>query len=140
MTQGECKLCRGQKELRNSHIIPEFLYRPLYDEKSRALELDGESGKQTVFQKGLREPLLCDGCEGVLQRHEHYFSVLWFQASPLPDRVESLWIERDDLDFERFLRFHLSILWRPQFRHCSSFLPSLLAHLKRGSGLSCMAK
>ena len=132
MTQGECKLCRERKDLRNSHIISEFLYRPLYDEKSRALELDGRSGKQRVLQKGLRERLLCDGCERILQRDEHYFSLLWFETSPLPDPVEGLWIERDDLNFERFFRFHLSILWRASVSTLQQFSAVALGPFEEG--------
>lgn len=116
-----CKLCMRERPLRNSHIIPEFLYRPLYDEKSRAQELDGATGKKRVLQKGLQEKLLCDECEGVLQRDEHYFSLLWFESRPLPDPVEAVYIERNDLDFDRFFRFHLSILYRASISSLSPF-------------------
>jgi len=33
-----CRLCQKEKPLVQSHVIPEFLYRPLYDEKHRAVE------------------------------------------------------------------------------------------------------
>jgi len=35
-----CRLCLQERPLRDSHIIPEFLYRPLVDEKHRAAALD----------------------------------------------------------------------------------------------------
>jgi len=31
----KCKICCQQKELRDSHIIPEFFYKPMYDDKHR---------------------------------------------------------------------------------------------------------
>ena len=118
---GVCRLCKQRRELRRSHIIPEFMFRPLYDERSRALELDGASGRRRTLQKGLYEHLLCDSCEGILQREERYFSVLWFQRDPLPDPVQDLYVERRAFDFERFFRFHLSVLWRASVAQSSQF-------------------
>lgn len=93
-------------------MIPELAYRPLYDEHSRAEHLDGATGVRQVVQQGRYERLLCEDCEALFQRHEHYFSLLWFQRDPLPDPVEGLYVERAGFDFGQFLRFHLSILWR----------------------------
>ena len=110
--RGACRLCLKTRELRKSHVIPELAYRPLYDEHSRAEHLDGATGVRKVVQQGRYEKLLCEECEGVFQRHEHYFSLRWFQRDPLPDPVKGLVVERVGFDFDRFLRFHLSILWR----------------------------
>lgn len=107
-----CRLCRQVKPLRRSHVIPELAYRPLYDADSRALHLDGATGKSRKVQQGRYERLLCGDCEGRFQRHEHYFSLLWFQRDPLPDPVEGIYLERSGFDFELFFRFHLSVLWR----------------------------
>ena len=30
-----CRLCKNDEPLQNSHVIPEFLYGPSYDEKHR---------------------------------------------------------------------------------------------------------
>jgi hypothetical protein len=56
--------------------------------------------------------MLCDNCEAVFQRVEHYFAKHWFQLDPLPDSVDSIYVERAGFDFEPYFRFHLSILWR----------------------------
>lgn len=57
--QGICAFCQQARPLRNSHIIPEFLYRTLYDEKHR-FSAYGSDGKAEVVQeqKGTRERLL----------------------------------------------------------------------------------
>lgn len=109
---GKCKLCTKQRELCSSHIIPEFMWKPLYDQESRAVALDGASGRKRTLQKGLREYLLCRECEGVFQEYERWFAGYWFQKQPLPDPVEGLYFELKGFDFEPFFRFHLSILWR----------------------------
>lgn len=56
--------------------------------------------------------MLCDDCEAVFQRVERHFAKHWFQLDPLPDPVDSIYVERTGFDFESYLRFHLSILWR----------------------------
>ena len=62
-----CRLCTLDRGLRNSHIIPESLYKPLYDKKHRAVHLTDFKGtndykKLKPLQKGLREKLLCNEC------------------------------------------------------------------------------
>lgn len=109
---GDCKLCTRRRELCNSHIIPEFMWRPIYDEKSRALALNGATGKKRLLQKGLREYMLCRDCEDILQKDETWFSNYWFQKRPLPNPVEGQYVDLTGFDFEPFFRFHLSILWR----------------------------
>lgn len=109
---GDCRLCTRHKELCYSHIIPEFMWRPLYDEKGRAVALDGASGIKRPLQKGLREYMLCRDCEDIFQRDERWFSVYWFQNCPLPNPAEGLYFQLGGFDFDPFFRFHLSILWR----------------------------
>ena len=53
-----CKLCNKERELRNSHIVPEFFYKEIYDEKHRIFPRK-EGRKYGQMQKGYREPLLC---------------------------------------------------------------------------------
>lgn len=109
---GDCKLCTNRMELCHSHIIPEFMWRPIYDDNSRALTLDGGTGKKRPLQKGLREYMLCRNCEDILQKDETWFSNYWFQNQPLPNPAEGQYVDLNGFDFEPFFRFHLSILWR----------------------------
>ncbi len=53
-----CALCL-ERPLRDSHVIPEFLYKSIYDEKHRfyALAVGEYPGYE---QKGIRESLLCE--------------------------------------------------------------------------------
>jgi hypothetical protein len=69
-----CRLCHSEgEELRFSHILPEFLYKPLRDEKHRyiGLKYSQETGaKRVLLQKGIREYLLCGNCEQVLAKYQ----------------------------------------------------------------------
>ena len=104
---GICKLCREEAELRNSHIVPEFLYTPTYDEKHRALSIEWE--RVRAEQKGWRERLLCDACERQLNDdYEKPMSRDW----PIPARM-TIGNERlTGLDYETVKLFLLSVLWR----------------------------
>lgn len=88
------------------------MWRPIYDEKSRAVALNGGAGTKRVLQKGLREYLFCRDCEEIFQRDEAWFSKYWFQTRPLPNPAEGPYVDLRNFDFEPFFRFHLSILWR----------------------------
>lgn len=113
-TTGYCRLCLRLSELRNSHIIPEFVYKPLYDSRHRFFRLSTEPQQKTTFvQKGLRERLLCEGCEQHLSAYERYASrILPFQVVTDSEKNR----HRSDVvvrvDYGLMKLFQLSILWR----------------------------
>lgn len=108
-----CHLCHNERELRDSHIIPEFLYRPGYDEKHRMEVLDQTTPKARIIQKGLRQELLCEECENLLANsYEDYFSSLWYLQGTLPDSSDGSDWQLRSLDYTQFKLFHLSVLWR----------------------------
>ena len=60
----KCRLCLKEKPIQNSHIIPEFLYKPLYDNLHRFKSLSTLPEIKIEYkQKGIREKLLCRDCE-----------------------------------------------------------------------------
>lgn len=107
-----CRLCLREQPLCASHILPEFVYTPIY-ENHKAVEVARDREKARQFQKGMREHLLCEGCEQKLNVYETYFANLGL------DPVAGL---RDDLarevhaivglDYLKFKLFHVSVLWR----------------------------
>jgi hypothetical protein len=113
-----------------SHIVPEFLYKPHYDEKHRALLFDKRDAPSTMLQKGLRERLLCEGCEARLQVFEDYFARYWFNERALPTRVVGREVTLSGIDYTHFKLFILSIVWRASM---SDLVPemSLGAHEER---------
>ena len=108
-----CKLCLQESALSKSHIIPEFMYRSLYDEKHRFLELSTIKGKKNIFlQKGIRERLLCSNCETNLSKHEHYASSVFQRKKKLSTSSEGNLIYIEGLEYSTLKLFALSILWR----------------------------
>jgi len=97
----------------NSHVIPEFIYSPLYDEKHRLHVFSKSSVRDpAMLQKGIREQLLCIECEGKLSEHERYMSqILSGDLEVKVSRTEKLVI-LEGLNYKQFRLFGLSVLWR----------------------------
>lgn len=109
----KCALCLEEKTLCSSHIIPEFLYKPLYDEKHRFHALSNDPDERNrMLQKGVREYLLCLSCEGKLSIWEKYAAeVLSGKLESTTERVKKL-VVINGVDYKKFKLFQLSILWR----------------------------
>lgn len=108
----QCALCKLDSELRNSHIVPEFIHRPVYDDKHRSLLFGQGESSYRLLQKGLRERLLCDDCEQRIQEFEDYFAQYWYQSHPIPGRIEDAELYLKGFDYRRFKLLMLSIVWR----------------------------
>ena len=109
----ERALCRHDREIRRSHIIPEFLYEAMYDEKHRFHVLSViEDQKDWMEQKGLREHLLCDDCETKISRFEDYGRRVLKGGAEFKFQREGSTVIVEGLDYRRFKLFQLSILWR----------------------------
>lgn len=120
----KCRLCQNSAELRNSHVIPEFLYEPLYDSKHRAMGVHGKGNKKWRYlQKGLREKLLCQKCEQLLNDYyEKYFRNFWFVSSQIPFKCDIEKIYKiSGIDYVKFKLFHLSILFRASISSLPTF-------------------
>lgn len=62
----QCPLCGEYKLLCDSHILPEFVYRPSYDPTHTEFKIDINKNKLGKTQKGFSEWMLCTECEGLL--------------------------------------------------------------------------
>jgi hypothetical protein len=107
-----CRLCGVSAGLRSSHILPEFLYRPLYDEKHRFFVLTAGDDGQRYMQRGLTEKLLCDRREQQLGRYEKYAAAVMSGRLQHRYRRVGSRITISNIDYARFKLFQLSILWR----------------------------
>ena len=131
-----CKLCGHAKDLRNSHIFPEFLYKRAYDSIHRAIRLDIDSMHKRYVQKGIREHLLCDCCEEHLSKFEGEFKKTWYDENRIPDRITEKFLKLECLDYNLLKIFHLSILWRCSVATISDFKTvNLGPHEDRIAGL-----
>lgn len=119
----KCGLCLQEKKLVNkSHIVPDFMYERLFDDKHR-IDLVRLKEKKPIPQKplpqtSLNEPnLLCSDCDGIkLSQLENYFRQNLFdpvreysKTFPPPKDLE---IVEFSADYNKIKLFFLSILWR----------------------------
>jgi len=109
-----CYLCHEYKSLCDSHILPEFVYRPTYDQKHTAIKIDIDNKRLGKTQKGFYEKLLCSKCEGKINKWETYFSRIWFnkEQSLRPKRPKDDLVIIEGVDYKKFKLFHLSLIWR----------------------------
>jgi hypothetical protein len=117
-----CRLCGTLRALRESHIIPEFMYKPLYGPDHRAMEvLANRKGPIQVVQKGYREHLLCQSCETRLSGWETPSTPVWREAvnQLVGATPESIITVR--ADYRTFKLFSLSLLWRASVAEHDNF-------------------
>ncbi|MGM9480791.1 hypothetical protein ACS5PN_06330 [Roseateles sp. NT4] len=109
----KCALCLLDRPIRRSHIVPEFLYLGLYDEKHRFEQISADPLEANkTLQKGLREPLLCDDCEGLFAKWERYVSMVLRGGAPISIRQEGDRLHLSSLEYQPFKLLQMSILWR----------------------------
>ncbi len=116
-TTNSCRLCLRSRELRESHIIPEYLYKPGYDEKHRLVKLVRGVPKALQAQKGLRQHLLCDDCEGFIN-DEYEKPALEFFNEKIPDTVAGNTCLIEGINYEPVRLMLLSVLWRASVATC----------------------
>jgi len=111
---GVCRLCGLIRPLVNSHVIPDFNFKPLKEKEGRfyVLSPDPEK-KERKLQRGFTERLLCAECDNVrLGRNETYFAKA-LERGPWPrTTVTNRLIIFRDHDYKRTKNCLLSILWR----------------------------
>lgn len=120
----QCALCLEQKPLCNSHILPEFFYEPMYDDKHRLLTLSASGKKrEKARQNGHKEKLLCATCESMFSEWERYISHIWHGRTPFTTQRDGDVLYLKDIDYKKLKLFQLSVLWRagvctlPFFNH-----------------------
>lgn len=126
-----CRLCHLDRELRNSHIVPEFLYKNLYNEKGHLMAISGVGGRGwAALQNGIKQHLFCEDCEQHFNKYfETPFLEQWVNGKPLPET----WTDMSDVqwtkfDYGTFKLFHLSVLFRASVCSLPTFSDVSLGH------------
>lgn len=123
---GICKMCGLTRELRNSHIIPEFMYAAIYDTQpnKRFYQIKEQGGvyRTRVMQKGVREVMLCGECEAKLSKYEKYadenlYGKNGWARVRIVNRVafddgKTFMYEVEGFDYKYMKLFLDSLLWR----------------------------
>ena len=108
-----CALCLKPAELQRSHVIPEFLFRALYDKKHRFHVISTDEAERNKYQqKGPHEPLLCAACEEQFSRYERYASLVLSGGVDLGYQFDGPAVIVTGLNYKLFRLFQLSVLWR----------------------------
>lgn len=109
-----CQLCHLERTLCKSHIVPEFLYSPLYNDKNTLMAISGSGNKGwKPLNKGITEHLLCSDCEKLINdKYEKPFKKEWEGKVALPENIFKGEIYTATYNYSKFKLFHLSILFR----------------------------
>ncbi len=108
-----CRLCLQEKPLVNSHIIPEWCYKPLYDSDHRFVVMPLDAGVNRKYhQKGIREPLLCSDCDGKIGVWEKYVSEVFNGGVYITITQGPGQIVLGNIDYKKYKLFLMSLLWR----------------------------
>lgn len=118
-----CQLCRQEKKLlKNSHIIPNFLYKGIFDAKHKFVSVNlDDYGDKKFHQTGFKDSdILCADCDnGIIGAYERYASNTIF-GDHKNGAVEAFsgsenelpYIRFKNLDYDLTKLFFLSILWK----------------------------
>jgi hypothetical protein len=113
LLKNPCRLCLREVELCDSHIIPEFLYSKMYDDKHRFTAMSADPIRaERYFQKGLREKLLCKDCECRFSVNENYARGIFFGGACFSTACELNLMKLAGVGYRKFRLFELSLLWR----------------------------
>ena len=111
-TEQCCRLCAAVCELRDSHIIPRFMFRRMSRLAAPETPLRFDPSEGTNQPGHLREPLLCHQCEGQFSAYERVASNFFDGLSGDPAAAGSGLVFRSSLDYRSLRLFFLSLLWR----------------------------
>ena len=111
-----CRLCNQPKKLVDSHIFPEFMYEPLYDDEHRFKIIsmkDGDIIKEP--QKGIYEKLMCDECDNKIigSYEDHASKIIFSDNKKTVDSIRTKYgLLIYGLDYRLFKLFQISLIWR----------------------------
>jgi hypothetical protein len=126
---GICRLCGLDKKFADSHIIPDFMYQYLFDEKHKLILSTSDDFKKEDKKIKKRNTgdydnsILCLKCDNeVIGQYETYASKVIYGKSILPaiapviknyyNAIGTEWSSVSNIDYRKFKLFLLSILWR----------------------------
>jgi len=132
-----CQLCKSEKKLiRRSHIIPDFMYEGLFNEKHFIADFDLTGQRDMkLYPNGYYDSnILCENCDNILiGRLESYAKIVLFggigkrsnfhKVEQEVDLLGNKILHVNNIDYKRFKLFLLSVLWRASiskqnvFRH-----------------------
>lgn len=125
-----CALCKKQKEIVKSHLIPKFAYKRLKSNNSENNDpIHISHGSAFATSKQFTKELLCQKCEELFSQYEDYVARLTkYDGSNLKilqhiirlDTPTSILVELNEkIDTEKLSLFAISMIWRSSVMHRS---------------------
>jgi len=112
----KCRLCNQPKILVDSHIFPEFMYKPLYNDEHRFKVISMKGGDVLKEPpKGIYEKLLCDCCDNkIIGKYEDHASKVLFGDGKKEIEIETKEFGHliHGVDYKLFKLFQISLIWR----------------------------
>lgn len=123
---GKCQLCNNHRELRDSHIIPKFVFNWLKETSPAHIRVAHTPNRRV--QDGVKAQLLCDACELLFSKWENIFKEEVF------DKIHSLkYEELVQIPYNSWaLKFAVSVSWRILLFYKAN---NLLSHLSDSQSL-----
>jgi hypothetical protein len=126
-----CNLCDQDLPLIRAHIIPEFLYTSIYNEKHSFIKVQEKDKNffQSIHRKGLYDSnILCQDCDAYLGKLDDYASKVFnghegVEVKGFHDKDEPriMWTEAIGADADKMKRFFISVLWRAHISELDFF-------------------
>nr|WP_321269620.1 hypothetical protein [uncultured Tolumonas sp.] len=114
MDFGICRMCNQKKNLCQSHVIPDSIFRSIFKKASgKAIELSINPTTSIKYsQKSFKTPMLCKSCENKLDKnYERYsLSVLRGYEGTTQKNIDGILF--DKINTAKISDFILSIIWR----------------------------
>ena len=133
MQKGQCKLCKKTSELlKQSHILPNFLYKPVRGDDGEFYSLKSFKNKTStkkIYTGYFERNILCQKCDNnIIGSYESYFaSILDSLREKRLLGVEKVnsngvkYVELAPVDYLNTKLFFLSVLWRASISHLDEF-------------------
>lgn len=139
---GECRLCLQNADLCESHIIPEFFYKRLYDANHKIFVLSSNVDENPPpLQKGIKEHLLCKRCD-----NERFGSYERYTAEAFALITEAVAKEKREVtciknaSYPALKLFFMSLLWRMGISSLEMFKPIRLREHKEKLRLALLSE
>jgi hypothetical protein len=116
-----CKLCQKEENLIKAHIIPDFMYKDIYDEKHlfHKLHLSDRSKDSKIPTGEYDSQILCANCDNsIIGKLESYAAEIFETGGSARSAVLHYKdigadvLHTKDIEYTKFKLFLLSILWR----------------------------
>jgi hypothetical protein len=128
----KCKLCQESKPLvGRSHIIPNFMYKELFDDKNRFCEISINNRNEPetrLRQSGIYATnILCVNCETkIIGEYDRYACQVLYHERPrvIENRQNEKGMKYTfcgGIDYKKFKLFLMSLIWRSSICKCDGF-------------------